>query len=123
MYIDLIIKIKNAQNARKETLKTSYSKMDKAVLDVLEKRGFIKNVEVKGKGYKKYIEMNLEGKRKIKGVKILSKPSVKTYSGYKKLKPVKSGFGMTIISTPKGIMTESEAKKLGIGGELLLELW
>ncbi|MCL4399856.1 30S ribosomal protein S8 [Patescibacteria group bacterium] len=123
MYIDLIIKIKNAENAKKDILKTRYSKMDKAVIDILEKKGFIKSSEVKGKGYKKYIEINLNGKRKIQGLKILSKPSVKTYSGYKDIKSVKSGFGTLVMTTPNGILTGSEAKKNGVGGQLLFEIW
>ncbi len=123
MYIDLIIKIKNAQKARKETMKTRYSKMDKAVIDILEKKGFIKNSEVKGKGYKKYIEADLTGKRNIKGVKILSKPSVKEYIGYRDIKSVRSGFGVLVLSTPQGVMTGNEAKKSGVGGQLLFEIW
>lgn len=123
MYIDLIIKIKNAQKAKKEVMKTRYSKMDKAVIDVLEKKGFVKNSEVKGKGYKKYIEMNVMGRKKILGVRIVSKPSVKQYAGYKEIRSVRSGFGTLILSTPKGIVTGSEAKKLGVGGQLLFEIW
>lgn len=123
MYIDLIIKIKNAEKARKDILKTRHSKADKDIIDILEKKGFVKSSEVKGKGYKKYVEINLEGKRKIQGVKILSKPSVKKYIGYRDLKPVKSGFGTLVISTPKGIMTGGEAKRAGVGGQLLFEIW
>ncbi len=123
MYIDLIIKIKNAQRAEKEIMKTRYSKMDKAVVDVLEKKGFVKNSEVKGKGYKKYIEMNVMGRKKIQGLKIVSKPSVKQYTGYREIRSVKSGYGTLVLSTPKGIVTGSEAKKLGVGGQRLFEIW
>ncbi|MCL4392263.1 30S ribosomal protein S8 [Patescibacteria group bacterium] len=123
MYIDLIIKIKNAQKAKKETVKSRYSKLDKAVVDILEMKGFVKNSEVKGKGYKKYIEMNVMGRKTIQGIRILSKPSVKQYLGYRDIRSVKSGFGTLILSTPKGILSGSDAKKLGVGGQLLFEIW
>ncbi len=123
MYIDLIIKIKNAQKAKKETVKSRYSKLDKAVVDVLEMKGFVKNSEVKGKGYKKYIEMNVMGRKMIQGIRILSKPSVKQYLGYRDIRSVKSGFGTLVLSTPKGILSGSDAKKLGVGGQLLFEIW
>ncbi len=123
MYIDLVIKIKNAQKARKDLLKTRHSKVDEAIIDVLARKGFVKSSEVKGKGYKKYVEIVLGGKREIQGVKILSKPSVKKYIGYQDIKPVKNGFGTLVISTPRGIMTGSDAKKAGVGGQLLFEVW
>ncbi len=123
MYIDLIIKIKNAQKAKKEVFKSRYSKLDKAVVDILETKGFVKNSEVKGKGYKKYIEMNVMGRKTIQGIRILSKPSVKQYLGYRDIRSVKSGFGTLVLSTPKGILSGSDAKKLGVGGQLLFEIW
>jgi small subunit ribosomal protein S8 len=123
MYIDLIIKIKNAQKAKKETVKSNYSKLDKAVVDILEMKGFVKNSEVKGKGYKKYIEMNVMGRKMIQGIRTLSKPSVKKYLGYRDIRSVKSGFGTLVLSTPKGILSGSDAKKLGVGGQLLFEIW
>jgi small subunit ribosomal protein S8 len=123
MYIDTVIKIKNAQKAKKEILKIPFSKMEEAILSILEKRGFIKGFEVKGRGYKKYFEINLMGKRNIKGVNFLSKPSISRYAGYKEIKPSKSGVGVVILSTNKGILTGEIAKKMGVGGKLLLEVW
>ena len=123
MYIDLLIKIKNAQNAGHETLKTRYTKMDKAVVDILQKRGFVKNTELKGKTYKKYLELDLKGERNISGLKFLSRPSLHRYSGYAEMRRVKGGYGLLIVSTPKGILSGDEAKKYKVGGELLLEVW
>jgi small subunit ribosomal protein S8 len=122
-YIDLLIKIKNAQSAEKPTLKTPATKIDKAVADILVERGFVKKSEVKGKSYKKYLEIELDGARKIEGLKFLSKPSIQKYSGYRELKKVKSGYGTLVLTTPKGIMTNERAKKERVGGQLLFEIW
>jgi small subunit ribosomal protein S8 len=123
MYIDLIIKIKNAQKAGHKSLKTRYTKMDKAVAEVLMKRGFIKNVELKGKTYKKYLEIDLKGPRVVSGLKLVSRPSLHRYSGYQEMKKVKGGYGLLVVSTPKGILSGDEAKKQKVGGELLIEVW
>ena len=123
MYIDLMIKIKNAQKAGRESMKTRYTKMDKAVADILQKRGFIKNAEIKGKTYKKYLELDLKSERNIAGIKFLSRPSLHRYSGYAEMRKVKGGYGLLIVSTPKGILSGDEAKKNKVGGELLLEVW
>ena len=123
MYINLLIKIKNAQAAGKKTLKSRYSRMDKAVIDILEKERFVGNSEIKGRPSKRYIFAELRAKRKIEGVKFLSKPSVHTYKGYKELKRVKGGHGILMVSTAKGIMTGENAKKEKIGGELLFEIY
>lgn len=122
-YIDLLIKIKNAQSAGKSVLKSPATKIDKAVADVLARRGFVKKVELKGKSYKKYLEVDLEGDRKINGLKFLSRPSIRNYSGYRKLKKVKGGYGTLVLTTPKGILTNEQAKKEKVGGQLLFEIW
>jgi small subunit ribosomal protein S8 len=121
-YIDLIIKIKNAQKAKKELVKHPYSKMNESILLVLSKRKFISGFEVKGKGYKKYFEINLKNSRQITKVQLLSKPSVKKYAGYKEIKPVRGGFGVLILSTNQGILSGEEARKKGVGGQLLVAI-
>ncbi len=123
MYIDLLIKIKNAQLAGKPILKTPATKFDKAVAEILADRGFVKRVELKGKSYKKYLEIELEGERKINGLKFKSRPSLRNYSGYKNLKKVKGGFGTLVLTTPKGIFSDERAKKEKVGGQLLFEIW
>lgn len=123
MYIDLLTKIKNAQAAGKKTLKSRYSKVDKAIVDILGKEGFVGNSETKGRPSKRYIFVELRAKRKIEGIKFLSKPSAHTYAGYEKLKRVKGGHGTLAVSTAKGIMTGESARREKIGGELLFEIW
>jgi small subunit ribosomal protein S8 len=127
MYTDLLVKIKNAQAVKKENVKLSYSIMDNAILDILSKKNFVGEVSVKGRAPKKVLDANLkydkDGSGAIHGVKILSKPSRHLYAGYTELYPVKQGFGLLVVSTPKGIMDGQSAKKSKLGGELLFEIW
>lgn len=123
MYIDLLIKMKNAEAAEKYFLKTKYTKMDNAVVEILSRYGFVKNFEVKGKSYKKVIEMELNEKHPIRGIKFLSKPSLRRYGGYEDFKRVKSGHGLLVVSTSKGVMSGDDAKKEKVGGQLLFQIW
>ncbi|MCX6788573.1 MAG: 30S ribosomal protein S8 [Candidatus Jorgensenbacteria bacterium] len=123
MYIDLLIKIKNAEAAEKYTLKTRYTKMDNAVTEILTRYGFVKSFDVKGKSYKKVIELELNEKHPIKGIKFLSKPSLRRYGGYDEFRRVKSGHGLLVVSTSKGVMSGDEAKKEKVGGQLLFQVW
>lgn len=125
-YIDLITRIKNAQMARKEGLKVPFSINDMAVAELLEKKGFVKGVEKKGRMPKRVIYIKLkykDGENSINGIKLFSKPSRRLYSGYRDLKKTKHGYGTGVISTPKGIMTTDEARQQKVGGELLFEIW
>lgn len=127
MYIDMLTRIKNAQAVGKEKVKVPYSKMDEAIANILARHKFIHSVEKKGRMPKRVLEIKLNydknGKGAINGVKFLSKPSRKLYAGYKNLRPVKQGYGIGILSTPKGIITNSEAVKQKVGGQLLFEVW
>jgi small subunit ribosomal protein S8 len=123
--IDLIIRIKNGYMAKKETIESPYSKYREAVLKKLISLKFIKGYEVKGE-IKKSMTIDLayeEDKPAISDVKIYSKPGMRLYISYKNLKPVLSGFGYSILSTSCGIMTDREAKKAKLGGELLFSFW
>ncbi|RJQ26994.1 30S ribosomal protein S8 [Candidatus Parcubacteria bacterium] len=123
MYIDLLIKLKNAEAVEKFSIKTRHTKMDYAVAEVLNRFGFIKSVEVKGKSYKKIMEIDMNPDRLIRGIKLLSKPSIHRYASYRDFPRVKSGHGLLVVSTSKGIMTGEDAKKEKVGGEMLFEIW
>ena len=123
MYIDLLIRIKNAEAARRETLKVRYSKMDAAVAEILKARGFLKQVEVKGRAPKKIIEIVPNPEKPIQGLKLLSKPSRRLYGGYRGFQRVRGGHGLLVISTPKGILPADAAKKEKVGGQILFEIW
>ena len=123
--IDLIIRIKNGYMAKKEVIESPYSKYKEAVLKKLISLKSVKSYTVSGE-LKKNITINLafeDGKPAISDVKIYSKPGMRLYISYKNLKPVLSGFGYSVLSTSKGIMTDREAKKAKLGGELLFSFW
>ena len=127
MVTDLIIRIKNAQAARKESLKVPFSNLNFAVSEILAKNNYVESAAKKGRMPKRIIEIKLkydkDGKGAISGVKLLSVPSRQLYKGYKKLTRVLQGYGLGVVSTPKGLMTNQEAKKSKVGGQLLCEIW
>lgn len=123
--IDLVIRIKNGYMARKPIIISPHSKYKETILKKLLSLKFIEGYLIEGE-IKKNIVINLsyeEGKPAITDVKIFSKPGMRLYISYKNLKPVLSGFGYSILSTSKGIMTDREAKKAKLGGELLFSFW
>lgn len=137
MYINLLTQLKNAQAVGKDALKTTYSKMDERVLDVLKKNNFIEAYAKKGRGIKKVLDIKLKyfstrgesafggnGKKSaIQDVKFISKPSRRVQVGYRELRPVKHGYGLLVVSTSQGVMAGKEARKLKVGGEALFEIW
>lgn len=126
MYINLLTQIKNAQHARKEKLKVPYTKMDMAILEILSNKKLVGEISKKGRPIKRSVEIKLnynDGRGIINDVKFISKPSRRIYASYKDLKPVKQGYGFGIISTSRGIMTTSDARKQKLGGQVLFEIW
>ena len=124
MYTDLLTRIKNAQQARLEITKVPFSNIDMTIAELLVRHNYIESAAKKGRMPKRMIEIKLKYKDKqgaINGIKFLSKPSRRLYAGYKDLKPVKQGYGISVISTSKGIMTNKEARKMKVGGGLLFE--
>lgn len=123
---DMIVRIKNAGISKKESVVFPYSKLKVAILDSLLKNGYIKSFGKKGKKIAKFIEVVLaydEGQPRISGVERVSKTSKRVYNGVKDMRRVKSGLGSLILSTPKGIMTDKEAKVANVGGEALFKIW
>lgn len=124
---DMLAQIRNAGMARKESLVLPYSNLRFAVASVLLKNGYIKSILKKGKKIVKTMELGLvydaEGKPHVSGTKRLSKSSCRVYMGAKDIKPVRHGYGHLFLSTPKGILTGAEAKKMKVGGEALFKIW
>lgn len=117
--------IKNALAVSKPTVSFPYSNLKFEVSRILEKEGFIGKIEKKGKKIKT-IEMELKYNDKspaISGMKTISRPGQRIYTSHKDIKKVKGGYGIMIISTSKGLLTDKEAKKQKIGGEILIEVW
>ena len=124
---ELIIGIKNAGKAGSSSVKLPLSNLKLAIAEVLKKEGFVKSVIKIGKTPKRMIEIEIsyEDKNtpKIKDVVRVSKLSKRIYNGTKDIKAVKGGHGAAILSTSNGIMTDKEAKKAKIGGEVLFKIW
>lgn len=125
--IDLIIRIKNGYLAGKDNVSASYSKFKEEVLKKLKQLKFIKDYKIEEvDNVKKVLVIDLlyvENNPALTDVKIFSKPGRRYYVSYKELKPVLSGYGYSILSTPKGIMTNKEARLKKVGGELLFNIW
>lgn len=126
MYHDLLAKIKNAQAAKKEFFLTPFSTMDFSVAQILVSKKYLADAQKKIVDRKNMIEIKLRydgGKPAVSDFKIVSKPSRHLYGGYRSVRSVKSGHGLSVISTSKGIMTGREARRSKVGGEYLFEIW
>ncbi len=124
---DMLTRIRNAQTSRHETVTIPDSKMKRAIAEILLAEGYISKVE--------YIEDKVQGnikitlkytdnnKKVISGLKRISKPGLRIYANAEELPKVLNGLGIAIVSTSKGVLTDREARKLGLGGEILAYVW
>jgi len=124
---DFINRLKNAGAVKAATVSVPFSNLKMAIAEKLKDAGYVKAVEKKGKKVKKTLDVMLKynegGTHAIQGVVRISKPGRRMYRSVHELKPVKYGHGALILSTPKGIMTDKEAKQEKVGGEALFEIW
>lgn len=120
---DMIIRLKNAGGAHKQTVNLSHSLLKEKICEILQKEGFLKSFAKKGKKVIKNIEVELNPDKALLGVKRISKPSRRIYLKATQIRPVRQGFGVLIISTPKGVTTGKEARREKVGGEALFEIW
>jgi len=124
---DMLTRIRNAAKARHESISMPASRIKQDIAQVLKAEGYIKNFHVEQEGVQKilkiFISYDEKGTSVIGGIKRISKPSCRVYSAYDDIKPVLNGYGISIISSSRGIMTDREARKQGIGGEILCSIW
>ena len=125
---DMLTRIRNGNVAKHDSVDVPYSKEKAAIVDILLKEGYIKKQEVVADGNFKSIRITLKyGKDKndkvITGIKRISKPGLRVYAGKDELPQVLGGYGIAIISTNKGVLTDKEARKAGVGGEVLAFVW
>lgn len=125
---DFIIRLKNAGNTGKESVLVPFSKMKLAVAELLSAKGFVGGVSKKNKGESlRSISVDLlyeaDGRPVISGVQRVSKPSRRLYENAKNIKRFRRGFGMSVFSTPKGVMADTDAKAANLGGEILFNIW
>ena len=124
---DMLTRIRNANNAKHETVDVPASNMKKSIAQILLDEGYIKAYQVEEDGTQGMIHITLKynaGKEKvITGLRRVSKPGLRVYVGADELPQVLRGLGIAIVSTSKGVMTDKEARKNAVGGEVLCYVW
>lgn len=123
---DLLTRIRNAITARHETVSIPASKMKKAIIDILVEEGFVTSGEVVEENGHSNIKVALKyagSRNAITNLKRISKPGLRVYCGSEDLPKVLGGYGIAIISTSRGVMTDKKARALKIGGEVLAYVW
>jgi len=123
---DLINRIKTAQMAKLPSISVPFSNLKLQIAELLSREGYVADVAKRGKKVKKFLDLTLKYEGtvpEVRGVKRISKPSRRVYIGARDIKPVKYGHGMMVISTPKGLLTDKEARKEKVGGEALFSIW
>ena len=125
---DMLTRIRNANTAKHDTVDVPSSKMKLAIAEILLNEGYIKKYELVDAGSFKTIHIELKygagkSERIISGLKRVSKPGLRVYAGKEDLPKVLGGLGIAIISTNNGVVTDKEARKAGVGGEVLAFVW
>ena len=124
---DMLTRIRNAGTAKHETVDIPASNVKEAIAKILLDEGYIKSYEKIDDGLQGVIRVTLKytanKKNVISGIKRISKPGLRVYASAEELPKVLNGLGIAVISTSKGIMTDKAARKLGIGGEVMLYVW
>ncbi|MDR1000473.1 MAG: 30S ribosomal protein S8 [Clostridiales bacterium] len=125
---DMLTRIRNANSARHNTVDIPSSRTKTAIANILVSEGYIKSYEVLEDGVKKTIRITLKygrdkNEKVLAGLKRISKPGLRVYAGVDDMPRVLGGLGTAIVSTNKGVITDSQARKLGVGGEVLAFVW
>lgn len=124
---DLLTRIRNAQQARHEIVTIPGSKIKKAVLEILKQEGFVQDFSFEADDHQGKLHVILkydnEDKGVILGLKRVSKPGCRSYTGAKDLPKVLGGLGVAILSTSRGVISDREARRLNVGGEILAHVW
>ncbi len=124
---DLLARIRNATKARHDMVEIPSSNLKVTVAKILKDEGYVKNFRVidndKQGILKVYLRYDREGEPMIQGIKRISRPGLRRYCGADGIPEVLKGLGIAIISTSKGVLTDAEARKEHVGGEILCEVW
>ena len=123
---DMLTRIRNGQQARKDSVVSPASKLRARVLDVLQREGYIRGYSEEEMGPAKGVRIELkyfEGQPAIQHVARVSKPGRRVYSGATELPRVRNGLGIVIVSTPKGVLSDAEAREQNVGGEVLCQVF
>lgn len=123
---DMLTRIRNGQQARKDSILTPASKLRSHVLDVLQREGYIRGYSEEELAGQKGLRIELkyfEGQPAIQHLARVSKPGRRVYSASRELPRIRNGLGITIVSTPRGVLSDAEARDQNVGGEVLAEVF
>lgn len=122
---DMLTRIRNAQRALLPAVEMPHSRMKESIAHILKREGYVADVAVDGKGHKTIkLKLKYQGKKGvIEGLRRISRPGLRHYVGATEIPRVLGGLGVSLLSTPEGVMTGTSARKKNIGGELLCYVW
>jgi len=122
---DMLTRIRNAGRALRPTVEMPHSRMKESIAHILKKEGYVADVAVEGKPFKTIkLRLKYQGKKTvIEGLRRVSKPGLRRYVGATEIPRVRGGLGVAVISTSEGLMTDTQARKKNLGGELLCYVW
>jgi small subunit ribosomal protein S8 len=123
---NMINMVKNASRAGREVVVVPYSNIKLSIAECLVREGYLGHVSKKTKKGFPVLELGLvyvDGTPRVSGTERVSKSSCRVYKGVKEIKPTRNGYGLTVLSTPKGILTDKQARKEMVGGEVLFKIW
>jgi small subunit ribosomal protein S8 len=124
---DMLTRIRNANTVGHATVDVPASKLKRSIAEILEREGYIKGFDIIEDGKQGTIRVHMkygaDNERVISGLKKISKPGLKVYAKSNEVPKVLGGLGVAIISTSKGVLTDKEARKLGVGGEVICYVW
>ena len=127
MVSDALTRIRNASMRKQEVTQLMHTKVVEALLGIFQEKGYIESFNVVEEGNKKFINVVLKydekGNKVINEVKRISKPGRRVYKGAQDIKRFKNGYGTIVVSTSKGVLSNEDAHKAGVGGELLCSIW
>jgi small subunit ribosomal protein S8 len=124
---DLLTRIRNAAHAGHDAATMRHSKLKEAVARILQREGFVNDVQVVGEGARTQLVVSIKydapQKPVFNALERVSRPGRRVYVSSREIKPTRQGMGVAILTTPKGVMTDSEARRQGVGGEVMCTIW
>jgi small subunit ribosomal protein S8 len=124
---ELLTRLRNAMRARYEHVELAHSRTREAICRVLLAEGFLASIEIAGESYQKKLVLGLRYSAArepiIKGIERVSRPSIRRYAGAMTMPRVSGGLGVHVVTTPLGIMTDRQARRRNVGGEVLFKVW
>lgn len=121
---DMLTRVLNASRVGQSETRIPFSSMKKRILELLSKEGFVGNIKESKATHELVVSLKYDGKTpRVSGAERVSKPSRRVYMSSHTLRPVRYGYGLLVLSTPKGIMSDKEARKEHVGGEAILKIW